>query len=110
MDRRGSIARSEIQQRSIGKNALFPLDEECLCERARAHGRILVITEEPVNKSFAQSVAARIQERCFEYLDAPVRTIGSENLPAIPLNETLERTMILSAEKVEKAMDALLAY
>ncbi len=89
---------------------LFPLDEECLCERARVHGRILVITEEPVNNSFAQSVAARIQERCFEYLDAPVRTIGSENLPAIPLNETLERTMILSAEKVEKAMEALLAY
>ncbi len=89
---------------------LYPLDTEAVFAQARRHGRILVITEEPVHNSFAQSVAARIQEHCFEYLDAPVRTIGSENLPAIPLNETLENTMILSADKVADAMRALLAY
>ncbi len=89
---------------------LYPLDVEAIFAQARRHGRILVITEEPVHNSFAQSVAARIQEHCFEYMDAPVRTIGSENLPAIPLNETLEKTMIPSAEKVAEAMRALLAY
>lgn len=89
---------------------LFPLDEALLYELSKKHGRILVVTEEPVNNTFAQSIAARIQENCFEYLDAPVRTIGSENLPAIPLNETLEKTMIPSIEKVGKAIGALLAY
>lgn len=89
---------------------LFPLDEDLLYQEARRHGRILVVTEEPADQSFAQSLAARIQEHCFEALDAPVRTIGSENLPAIPLNERLEQTMLLSAEKVAKAVRGMLAY
>jgi 2-oxoisovalerate dehydrogenase E1 component len=89
---------------------LFPLDESLLYERAKFHGRILVVTEEPVNNTFAQSIAARVQEHCFEYLDAPVRTIGAANLPAIPLNETLEQAVLPSAEKVAAAIKSLLAY
>lgn len=89
---------------------LAPLDDQAMYALARRHHRILVVTEEPVHNSFALSLAARIQETCFEDLDAPVRTIGSENLPAIPLNATLEQTMIPSAEKVAVAMEALLAY
>ncbi|MCB0618341.1 MAG: tungsten formylmethanofuran dehydrogenase [Saprospiraceae bacterium] len=89
---------------------LYPLDTEAMYEAAKKHGRCLVVTEEPVNGTFAQSLAARIQENCFEWLDAPVRTIGSENLPAIPLNSTLEQTMILSAEKVRQALVDLLEY
>lgn len=90
--------------------SLYPLDEALLYDLSKQHGRILVVTEEPVNNTFAQSVAARIQEHCFEWLDAPVRTIGAENLPAIPLNETLERRMLLSAEKVEKGIKGMLEY
>ncbi|MCO6475052.1 MAG: tungsten formylmethanofuran dehydrogenase [Phaeodactylibacter sp.] len=89
---------------------LYPLDEAAVYEAARRHGRALVVTEEPVNSTFAQSVAARIQENCFEHLDAPVRTIGSENMPAIPLNEVLEKTMIPSIEKVGQAIANLLKY
>ncbi len=89
---------------------LVPLDEEGVYAAARRHGRILVLTEEPVHHSFAQSLAARIQEQCFEHLDAPVRTLGAENLPAIPLNAKLEAAMLPSAEKVERALKALLAY
>ncbi len=89
---------------------LYPLDEEAMYEAARRHGKILVVTEEPVQGTFAQSLAARIQEHCFEYLDGPVRTLGSVNMPAIPLNEVLEKTMIPSAEKVEAAIAELLAY
>ncbi|MEZ4982298.1 MAG: hypothetical protein R2769_12065 [Saprospiraceae bacterium] len=66
--------------------------------------------EEPVNNSFAQSIAAKIQQNCFEYLDAPVMTLGAENLPAIPLNETLEKTFVPSIEKVEAAIDKILSY
>ncbi len=89
---------------------LFPLDENAIYEATRRHGKCLVVTEEPVNSSFAQSLAARIQEQCFSQLDAPVRTVGSENLPAIPLNETLEQTMIPSAGKVERAIRSLLDF
>lgn len=89
---------------------LYPLDEKGIYDAARKHGKILVVTEEPVNGTFAQSVAARIQENCFDTLDAPVRTLGAENMPAIPLNEVLERAMIPSKEKVVAAMNSLLDY
>jgi 2-oxoisovalerate dehydrogenase E1 component len=94
----------------VDLRTLYPLDEAAIYAAVRRHGKALVVTEEPVNNTFAQSVAARIQENCFEYLDAPVRTIGAENMPAIPLNSRLEQTMLLSAEKVGEAMGALLAY
>lgn len=89
---------------------LFPLDEAAVYSLARRHGKILVLTEEPANNTFAQSLAARISENCFEHLDAPVRTLGAANVPAVPLNETLEREMIPSIEKVAEAIGRLLAY
>ena len=70
----------------------------------------MVVTEESVNNTFAQSVASRIQQNCFQYLDAPVFTVGSENLPAIPLNEVLEKTMVYSAEKLVIDIEKLLRY
>jgi 2-oxoisovalerate dehydrogenase E1 component len=89
---------------------LYPLDEKLMFEKSKEYGRILVVTEEPVNNGFAQSVASRIQQDCFEYLDAPVRVVGAENMPAVPLNETLEKTMIPSVSKIKMAMEDLLNY
>jgi 2-oxoisovalerate dehydrogenase E1 component len=89
---------------------LAPLDEAGIFESARKHGRVMVLTEEPVHNGFAQSIAARISEHCFESLDAPVRVVGAENMPAIPLNATLEATMLPNAQKVEEALRSLLAY
>ncbi len=94
----------------IDLRTLHPLDEAAMYSAARRHGRVLVVTEEQVNNSFAQTLAARIQENCFESLDAPVRTIGAENMPAVPLNTVLEQTMIPSVEKVAEAMEKLLEY
>ena len=94
----------------VDLRTLAPLDEAYIYEAARRHGKILVLTEEPVNSTFAQSIAARIQENCFEALDAPVRTMGAENMPAIPLNSTLEATMLPNAEKVADMLKAVLAY
>jgi 2-oxoisovalerate dehydrogenase E1 component len=36
--------------------------------------------------------------------------MGAVNVPAIPLNTTLEQTMLPNAEKVEGALRSLLAY
>ena len=94
----------------VDLRSIYPLDEEMIYESVRKNNRCLVVTEEPVNNTFAQSVAARIQENCFESLDAPVKTIGSENMPAIPLNEILEKTMIPNAEKVAVAIREVLEY
>ena len=90
--------------------SLSPWDETLVFERARLHGRILVLTEEPSVQPFARSIAARIQEEGFQSLDAPVRVLGSEDTPAIPLNKVLEATYLPNAEKVRAALEALLSY
>jgi len=90
--------------------SLSPWDEELVFERSRAHGRILVLTEEPSVQPFARSIAARIQEECFTALDAPVRVLGAEDTPAIPLNKTLEYTYLPNADKVRGALEALISY
>jgi 2-oxoisovalerate dehydrogenase E1 component len=94
----------------VDLRTLVPLDEKTILASVKKHSRCLVVTEEPVVNSFAQSLAGLISEKCFEFLDAPVRIIGSENLPAIPLNSTLEATMLPNADKVAKIMSELLDY
>ena len=89
---------------------LAPLDKEMIFERVKLHGRCLVVTEEPSDNTFARSLSGLIQEECFEWLDAPVMVIGSENLPAIPLNSTLEFTMIPNTDKVKSKLEELLNY
>jgi 2-oxoisovalerate dehydrogenase E1 component len=100
----------EGQIEIIDLRTIFPLDEDLVFETVKKHGRCLVVTEEAVNPSFAQSLAGLIQENCFHYLDAPVRTLGAANVPAVPLNENLERAMIPSIEKVAVAIASLLAF
>jgi len=94
----------------IDLRTLYPLDEGAIIQSVRKAKKCLVVTEEPVNNSFARSLAGMIQEKCFKYLDAPVMVIGSENMPAIPLNATLEQTMIPSTEKVKAKIEELLQY
>jgi 2-oxoisovalerate dehydrogenase E1 component len=100
----------EGQVSILDLRTLWPLDEEAIIEAVNSHHRCLVVTEEPLHNTFAQSLAGRIQNTCFEQLDAPVQVVGSENMPAIPLNQVLEQTMIPSKEKVEKAIGDLLSY
>ncbi len=94
----------------IDLRTLFPLDEETVMKSVKKTGKCLVVTEEPSNNSFARALAGKIQETCFQYLDAPVLTIGSENMPAIPLNSTLEETMIPSTQKVKDKIEYLINY
>lgn len=94
----------------IDLRTINPVDENAIMLSVRKNHRCMVLTEEPVNNSFAQALSGRISALCFEYLDAPVITIGSECLPAIPLNSVLEQTMLPDVEKVAKAMDLLLKY
>ncbi|MEM6768116.1 MAG: thiamine pyrophosphate-dependent enzyme [Bacteroidota bacterium] len=94
----------------VDLRTLYPLDEDTVFQSVRKTGKCLVVTEEPSNNSFARSLAGLIQEKCFRHLDAPVMTIGAENLPAIPLNSTLEQTMIPSATKVQTKIEELFTY
>ncbi|OWK73021.1 tungsten formylmethanofuran dehydrogenase [Flavobacteriaceae bacterium JJC] len=92
----------------IDLRTLIPLDENLVFERAKIHGKCLVLTEEQLNNSFAEAFAHRISKNCFPFLDAPVEAMGSLNLPAVPINLILEREMLPNAEKVSKKIEEML--
>ncbi len=92
----------------IDLRTLYPLDEELIFERVKAHGKCLVLTEEQQNNSFAEALAGRISKNCFTSLDAPVEVLGALNLPAVPMNMGLEKAMLPNAEKVAFVLKQLL--
>ncbi len=94
----------------IDLRTIAPIDEEMIFTSVNKHGKCIVLTEEPEYNGFAQSIASRISQACFKKLDAPVRVLGAENMPAIPLNAILEKTMLPNANKVEKAIQDILNY
>ncbi|WP_373781532.1 thiamine pyrophosphate-dependent enzyme [Kaistella sp.] len=92
----------------IDLRTLIPMDEKLVFERAKLHGKCLVLTEEQLNNSFAEAFAHRISKECFRYLDAPVEAMGSLNLPAVPINLVLEKEMLPNAEKVSGKIGEML--
>ncbi len=89
---------------------LAPLDEQAMFDAVARHGKCMIVTEEAIECSFAQSLAGRIQENCFKNLDAPIKMVGAIETPAIPLNSVLEATLMPNGEKVKDAIQELLDF
>ncbi len=94
----------------VDLRTLHPLDFELINEMAQKHSKVLLVTEESVEASFTLGLAGRIQRDNFKALDAPVAIVGSVDTPAIPMNSSLEATLLPNADKVKKALEDLLAY
>ncbi|MBL6866162.1 MAG: tungsten formylmethanofuran dehydrogenase [Flavobacteriales bacterium] len=90
--------------------SISPVDFDMVSERINRSHRALIVTEEPVLNGFAQALAGRISTELFAALDAPVQVVGSMETPAIPLNEALERFVLVNANKVRDALDETLAF
>ncbi len=94
----------------IDLRTLNPLDWDTISASVQKHNKALVLTEEPLMNSFAESLAGRISANLFEHLDAPVLTLGALNLPAIALNVALEKEMLPNADKTAVVLKQLLDY
>lgn len=94
----------------IDLRTLNPIDWELIVGSVKTHGKVLVVTEEPLLNSFAESLAGRISKECFQFLDAPVFTLGAANLPAVPLNVDLEKMMLPGSDKVKVELEKLLNF
>lgn len=92
----------------VDLRTLYPLDEDLIFERVKTHGKCLVLTEETVTNSFAESLAGRISSACFQHLDAPVKIMGSKPNPAVPMNMILEKEVLPTPEKVSETIEKLL--
>jgi 2-oxoisovalerate dehydrogenase E1 component len=105
---KNAAARFEGCVEVIDIRTLYPLDEVLIIETVKRHGKCLVLTEEQLRNSFAEALACRIAQQCFYQLDAPVKTLGALDLPAVPMNVLLEQAMLPTVEKVSIAIEELL--
>ena len=94
----------------IDLRTLVPLDETSIYDSVKKHNRCIVLTEEQVSGSYAESIAGRISKECFQFLDAPVEVLGAKDMPAIPLNSVLEAEMLPNSEKLISVIDSILRY
>lgn len=94
----------------IDLRTLFPLDEDLVYKTVNRHGKCLILTEEQINNSFAEALAGKVSQQCFQHLDAPVQTLGALNLPAVPMNVGLEAAMLPGVAKTKEKLAALLDY
>ena len=88
---------------------LAPLDLDAVLALARHAGRVLIVHEDSRTGGIGESLAAVIQERAFEWLDAPVRILGALDTP-VPYSPPLEEAFLPSEAEIEHAARRLAAY
>ena len=89
--------------------SLSPLDTEAIMTTVKKTGKVLVVHEDKVFGGFGGEVAAMINDMTFEYLDAPVKRVGSTFTP-VGFNRILEAAVLPDLTRIENAATALLNY
>ncbi len=89
--------------------SLIPLDTESIIQSVKKTSKALVVHEDKVFSGFGGELAAQITEKGFEYLDAPVKRIGSTFTP-VGFHKNLESAILPSIKKIMAAAIELLNY
>jgi pyruvate dehydrogenase E1 component beta subunit len=92
----------------IDLRSISPIDFDAIAESARRTGRVVVVHEAPVFFGAGAEIAARITERCFYSLQAPVLRVGGFHLPYPPAKA--ERDYLPDPDRICEAIDRLFAY
>ncbi|HNQ82409.1 MAG TPA: thiamine pyrophosphate-dependent enzyme [Bacteroidales bacterium] len=89
--------------------SLIPLDKQAVLDSVKKTGRALIVHEDKVFAGFGGEIAAMITEEAFEFLDAPVKRVGSTFTP-VGFNRILERAILPNSDKIYHAAAELLGY
>jgi pyruvate dehydrogenase E1 component beta subunit len=89
----------------VDVRTLSPFDDETVTAAVRGTGRAIVIAEAPGYASVASEIAARVAERCFEWLEAPVRRVTGFDVPFAP--PKLEHFYLPDVDRILDAIDTL---
>lgn len=98
----------DISADLLDLRTLQPLDTEAIFTSVKKTGKVIILQEDTLFGGLASDLSAMITEACFEYLDAPVRRVGSLET-AIPFVKTLE-DQYLPKVCFESVLQELLAY
>lgn len=89
----------------VDLRSITPFDDETVCAAVRSTGRAVVIAEAPGFASVASEIVARVSERCFNSLHAPVRRVVGLDIPYPP--PRLERHYLPSVDRILDTVDEL---
>ncbi|GAA3454569.1 MULTISPECIES: alpha-ketoacid dehydrogenase subunit beta [Dactylosporangium] len=89
----------------VDVRSIVPFDDETVCAAVRSTGRAVVVAEAAGFASVASEIAARVSERCFHSLAAPVRRVTGLDIPYPP--PKLEHFQLPGVDRVLDAVDDL---
>ncbi|AUH41816.1 alpha-ketoacid dehydrogenase subunit beta [Streptomyces sp. CMB-StM0423] len=92
----------------VDLRSMSPIDFDTLQRSVEKTGRLVVVHEAPVFYGSGGEIAARITERCFYHLEAPVLRVGGFHAPYPPAR--LEEEYLPNLDRVLDAVDRALAY
>lgn len=93
----------------VDLRTLAPLDKETFLASVRKTGKALVVHEAHLTSGLGGEVASIIVDEAWDALDAPVKRIGSLDVP-IPFSPTLEDAVLPSVDKIETTARQLLEH
>lgn len=93
------LAAEGISAEVIDPRTLVPLDEETILASVKKTSRVMIIDEGHQSYGITGEIAARIAEKAFYHLDAPVMRMGAMDVP-VPFSPALEDMTVPTPEKV----------
>jgi 2-oxoisovalerate dehydrogenase E1 component len=93
----------------IDLRSLIPLDRETILTSVKKTGKVLIVHEDKVFAGFGGELVALITDEAFEYLDGPVKRVGSTFTP-VGFNRILEAAILPNTERILTAARDLLQY
>lgn len=102
-------AEDGLEVEVLDLRTLLPIDDAAIEASVRKTNRVLIVHEDTVTGGIAGELTARINERCFEWLDAPVRRVAAHDVP-LPYAPPLEDFVLPQASDIVRACRWLAAY
>jgi acetoin:2,6-dichlorophenolindophenol oxidoreductase subunit beta len=102
-----SLAADGIHAEVVDVLTLSPLDEVTILESVARTRRLIVVDEDTPTASMARDIAARVADKGFDDLDAPVKTVTAPDTP-VPFAAVLEAHYVPCGAQVISAVHALL--
>lgn len=97
----GLLEADGIQAEVIDPRTLVPLDEGTIVDSVKRTGRVLLVDEGHQSYGITGEIAARVAERAFYWLDAPVMRMGAMDVP-VPFSPALEDLTVPTADRVRE--------
>jgi len=94
------LEEEDVDVEVIDLRSIRPIDWDPIAESVRKTGRCVVVEEGWATYGVTAELAAGVQERCFDYLDAPVRRLGGAQVP-MPYSLPLEKASIPTSEDIK---------